>query len=82
MSRAWQRPDIGLWPVGLRDPLPAVPIPLRRGEPEPPIELKPVLDRTYDDAGYAWRVYRTPPEPPLTPADAAWARAFVPAPAP
>jgi hypothetical protein len=82
VSRAWQRPQMGLWPVNLRDPLPALPIPLHRGEPEPLIELKPVLDRTYDDAGYARRIYRTPPEPPLSPADVEWARAFIPPSAP
>jgi hypothetical protein len=79
VSRAWQRPEVGLWPIKLRDPLPTIPIPLRRGEPEPLIELKPVLDRTYDDAGYARRIYRTPPEPPLSPADAEWAKGFLPA---
>lgn len=82
VSRAWQRPSMGLWPVALRDPLPAIPIPLRRGDPEPLIDLKPVLDRTYDEGGFARRIYRTPPEPPLSAADAEWARAFVPAAAP
>ncbi len=79
VSRAWQRPEMGLWPVKLRDPLPAIPIPLRRGEPEPLIELKPVLERTYDEAGYARRIYRTLPEPPLAAADTDWAKGFLPA---
>lgn len=78
VSRSWQRPEVGLWPIKLRDPLPTIPIPLRRGEPEPLIELKPVLDRTYDDAGYARRIYRTPPEPSLSPADVEWAKGFLP----
>ena len=43
---------MGLWPVKLREPLSPIPIPLRPGEPEPLLELKPVLDRTYDEAGY------------------------------
>jgi hypothetical protein len=79
VSRWWERPNMGLWPVPLRDPLPAIPVPLRRGEAEPLIELKPVLDLTYDGAGYARRIYRTPPEPTLSAADAEWAKAFVPA---
>jgi hypothetical protein len=82
VSRAWQRPEMGLWPVSLRDPLPTIPLPLRRAEPEPAIDLKAVLDRTYDEAGYAGRIYRTSPEPPLAAADAEWAKAFVPAAAP
>ena len=75
VSRTVERPHVGLWPVGLRDPLPAVPIPLRAGEPEPRADLKAVLDRVYDEAGYAYRVYRDgPPDPPLSADDAAWAR--------
>jgi hypothetical protein len=79
VSRAWERPRMGLWPMKLREPLVPFPIPLRRGEVEPLIELKPILDRTYDEAGYEDRIYRTPPEPPLSAADAVWARSFVPA---
>lgn len=74
------RPPIGLWPFNLRDVLPTIPIPLRPGEPEPMLELKPVLDRAYDDGGFARRIYRTPPEPPLSPADAEWAKGFLPVP--
>lgn len=76
VSRAWERPRIGLWPVSLRDPLPAIPVPLHRGDPEPLVSLKQVLDRTYDDAGYARRIYQTPPEPPLAGADTDWATAL------
>jgi len=78
VSRTWQRPKMGLWPIHLRDAFPPIPIPLRFGEPEPLLELKPVLDRTYDEGGYARRIYRTPPEPLLSPAEADWAKAFVP----
>jgi hypothetical protein len=76
VSRAWERPRIGLWPVALREALPAIPVPLHRGDLEPLVNLKHVLDRTYDDAGYARRIYQSPPEPPLAPADAAWAAAL------
>ena len=77
VSRWWERPSMGRWPVKLRDPLPAIPIPLRRGEAEPLVELKPVLDRTYDEAGYAYRIYRHEPEPPLSAEDAAWAKGLL-----
>ncbi len=30
VSRNDERPRAGFWPIGLRDPLPAIPIPLRR----------------------------------------------------
>jgi hypothetical protein len=78
VSRRWQRPEMGLWPVKLREPLPSIPIPLRADEPEPLLELKPILDRTYDEAGYEDHVYLTPPEPPLSATDAEWAMQFVP----
>lgn len=74
VSRRAERPNVGLWPLRLRDLLPSVPIPLRPGEPEPLIPLKPVLDRAYDEAGYAYRVYQEAPEPRLSPEDAAWAK--------
>jgi hypothetical protein len=69
---------VQVWPVNLRDPLPAVPVPFRTGEPEPLIELKPLLDSVYDSGGYQYQLYDAPPDPPLNPADAEWARQFVP----
>jgi hypothetical protein len=73
VSRPWKRPIADIWPVRLREPLPSIPIPLRRGEPEPLIDLQQVLHRTFDEAGYAPRLYRHAPQPPLPPDDAAWA---------
>lgn len=79
VSRPWGRPDIGLWPVGLRDSLPTVPIPLRRGEAEPLADLQAVLHQVYDGAGYGYYIYDTSPEPRLSPDDAAWAESLIPA---
>jgi len=70
---------MGLWPTQLREPLPTIPIPLRQSDAEPQISLKTVLDNAYDDAGYAYRVYGSLPEPALTAGDAEWAKQFVPA---
>jgi hypothetical protein len=77
VSRRAERPRVGLWPVHLRDPLPAIPIPLRAGELEPVIALKPVLDRVYDEVGYAYRIYNGIPDPPLSADDAEWARVIL-----
>ena len=79
VSRQPQRPDVDVWPVAVRQPLPAIPIPLRGGDPEPLLDLKPLIDVVYDGGVYANRLYTAPPDPPLSPADADWARAFVPA---
>ena len=73
VSRPQDRPQVGVWPVMLRDRLPTIPIPLAHGDADVPLDLQAVLDRTYDEAGYARYVYATPPEPPLSADDAAWA---------
>lgn len=77
VSRSEDRPRVGFWPIGLRDPLPNLPIP--RAEPDPPVhlDLKAVLDRTYDLADYGKYIYEESPEPSLSAEDEAWARAIV-----
>ncbi len=77
VSRAEERPHVHVWAIGLRDPLPAVPIPLVAGEPDAHIDLRAVLDRVYDEAGYRVFVYEHPPDPTLTDADADWAEAVL-----
>jgi hypothetical protein len=78
VSRADRRPQADFWPFGLRDPLRPVPIPLRPGERDAQLDLRAVLDRVYDEAGYAYHVYLNELEPPLTGADVAWARSLLP----
>jgi hypothetical protein len=76
VSRSWHRPRAHLLPFGMRDPIPPVPVPLRRGEEEPVVDLGAVLSALYDRASYDLRVdYRRAPEPPLVADDAAWAEA-------
>ncbi|MGL6096817.1 MAG: DUF4058 family protein [Fimbriiglobus sp.] len=77
VSRADDRPDVGLWPVRLREPLPKIPVPLRPGEPEPAVDLQAILHRVYDAAGYEREIPTGPPDPPLAADDAAWAAALV-----
>jgi hypothetical protein len=78
VSRAEERPDVGLWPTRLRDRLPAIPVPLRAPDPDARLDLQEMLHRLYDTAGYEDYIYTGAPEPPLTPEDATWAQAFVP----
>ncbi|HUG91976.1 MAG TPA: DUF4058 family protein [Planctomycetaceae bacterium] len=77
VSRAARWPHAGVWPVRLREPLPTVPVPLRPGEAEPRLDLKRILDRVYDDAGYHKYIYDETPQPPLSADDAAWAGQLV-----
>ena len=73
VSQAETRPKVALWPVRLREPLPAIPIPLRSPEEPPRLDLQQLLNRVYDGAGYENYIYSGQPEPPLRPDDAAWA---------
>ena len=79
VSRPGGRPRAGFWPIALRDRLPTIPIPLRSPDPDARIDLQAVLDHVYDMSGYEDFIYRGQPEPPLSPADAEWARRLVPA---
>jgi hypothetical protein len=72
-DRAQDPPRADLWAIGLRDPLPTVPIPLRPGEPEPSLDLQAILHRIYDAADYHLFLYDADPNPPLPAADTVWA---------
>ncbi len=78
VSRSERRRAAAFWPIHLRDRLPIVPIPLRDVDEEARVDLRDVLDRAYDEACYEHIIYRGEPEPPLSKADAEWARQFVP----
>jgi hypothetical protein len=76
VSRGHTRPWADLYYFGVRDPIPAFPLPLQPDEEEPPVELNSLLHALYDRAGYDLRIdYRGEPEPPLDEEDAVWAAA-------
>jgi hypothetical protein len=81
VSRYETRPKADVWPVGLREPLPQIPIPLKSGGPKVVVDLQAVLHRVYDAAGYAISIYEDEPVPPLAPADAVWASQLLTPPA-
>ncbi len=55
-----------LYPVGLGERLPVIPIPLRPGEPDALVDLQPLLDRVYLNGGYGDEIdYARPCDPPL-----------------
>jgi hypothetical protein len=75
VSPAADYPKAGVWPLTVRDPLPPVPIPLKPQDPPVMLDLRPCLDRTYDEARFQDEIdYDEPPTPPLGEPDAAWAR--------
>jgi hypothetical protein len=68
-----------VWPIGLRDQLPILPVPLRQPDPDVPLDLKRALDTIYDESDYPLTLNydQPPPEPPLSEEDAAWAATCV-----
>ena len=82
VSRTEERPRVGVWPIGIRNTLPKIPIPLRSPDAHAQLDLKAILDRVYDTAGYEDYIYGGLPQPALSDDDAQWAEQFVPKVAP
>ncbi len=74
VSRAEERPEAGFWAIGLRDRLPAFPIPLRAPHADAKLDHQTLLDRIHDAAGYQDDIYEGMPSPRLAPDAADWAR--------
>jgi hypothetical protein len=67
-----------LYPIGVQDSLPSFPLPLRKGEDDVAVPLADVFARAYDSGNYDLILdYHTPPDPPLSGADAEWAAALL-----
>jgi hypothetical protein len=74
VSRSQQRPCADVYLFSVRQPIPAVPIPLRPGEAEPVVPLNRLLHDLYDQGSYDLMIdYYQPPAPPLSEPDATWA---------
>lgn len=76
VSRYEERPNVGLWPIALRDKLPTIPIPLIAPE-RATLDLQAALHQVYDAAGYEDYMYASEPTPPLRGDDAEWARRLI-----
>ncbi len=77
ITRAARGDRSELYPISLQAPLPNVPIPLRPTDQDVVLRLQPLLDDCYRDGRYHRLDYRSPPIPPLAPADAEWADALL-----
>lgn len=73
VSRAGRRPKADLWPIRLRDRLPAIPVPLRTSDEDARLDLQEALSRAYEAGGYGVYIYRGSPTPPLATEDRRWA---------
>ena len=75
LTRAERRNATETWPVGVRDSLPVVPVPLLPGDKDVPLDLAHALRTIYDEARYDLSIdYGEPPVPPLPEKDAEWAQ--------
>lgn len=78
VSTAWERArdgiGCGLYPIGLREMLPCIGVPLKADLPLVPLDLQDVVDLVYDGGPYRRGAvdYDGPPNPPLDGDDAAW----------
>lgn len=74
LSRAEERPTTMAWAVGLRNRLPAVPVPLLEPDPDVSLDLQAAVDACFDLVHYERLLdYAGPPPPPeLAPDDLAW----------
>ncbi len=75
VHRGWEKDRLGIWPVSIREALPAVPIPLDPDVPELMLDVRACIDHVYDFGRYGEQLnYTKPPKPPLREPDATWAR--------
>jgi hypothetical protein len=63
-----------LWPLNLQQPLPTIPVPLRKPDPDIPLDLGQVFDTVYEGAAYDLSINYNddPPPPKLSPSDLEW----------
>lgn len=73
VSRAQERPAVGIWASRLRQPLPAISIPLRSPDPDVTLDLQAILHSAYEAGNYDYYLYENTPEPLLSAEDQAWA---------
>jgi hypothetical protein len=78
-SEACTEPHRSIWTIGLREPLPTVPVPLLPPDPDVPLQLQAAVEACFGLVGYERLLDYTqlPPPPALNAEDLAWVRARV-----
>lgn len=78
VCRARQRPSVEVYAWSLRDPMPSIPIPLLKEDPDVSVDLQETFNELYDRTGYDYSLdYAAPPLPALSKTDERWARQFL-----
>ena len=74
VSPGWRRSRRLLYLMPLRQRLPVLPIPLRKGESPVPLDLQTIVNEAYVQGRYETLDYGVDLDPPLTTEDAVWAQ--------
>ncbi|MEK7277982.1 MAG: DUF4058 family protein [Chloroflexota bacterium] len=76
LSRVNRRPRTEVWPIRLRDPLPAVPVPLLPPDADVPLDLQAAVRACFDLVGYENLLDYSQPLPPpeLNTGDIEWVK--------
>ena len=75
VSREERRPSVEVYYWALQDPLPRIPVPLAKGDPDAVLDLQEAVATVYDRARYDYGLrYDVPVVPELPAAGAAWVR--------
>jgi hypothetical protein len=73
VAREERAPRCRVWPAFFDRPLPAIPVPLSRPDPDLTLELQPLVDTIYQNGRYGEDIdYSQPLTPPLKAEQAAW----------
>lgn len=70
--RAAQPAGVDLYPIHLRQPLPAFRVPLRETDQDIPLDLQPLIDQCHERGRYHLLDYSADPAPPFSANDAQW----------
>lgn len=74
IRRGWQPAAVEIYPVPLRQRLPAVKVPLRQTDADVSLDLQALIEQCYRNGGYDADIdYRCAPDPPLAADDEQWA---------
>ncbi|HEX4589557.1 MAG TPA: DUF4058 family protein, partial [Gemmataceae bacterium] len=77
VSRYTDRPKAEWYAVGLREPIPKVPVPMAEEHLPLVLDIQAVIHQLYDAGGYYKFMYESTPIPPLAADDDSWARGIL-----
>jgi len=73
VSRAVQRPHVGVYPWKMTDRLPVIPVPLLPEDGDVPLDLQAAFDLVYERSGYDYSLkYDAPLSPPVSDEQQKW----------